>query len=213
MIEYVIQKRGIFQMAYENYESVLIKGFGDDILSERVIMDNTDITDSKPRKYYQQYLSKLTQFKAKEFKIEQFPKLGSDKVIDLASSIIVAIYGKKIMPILMDYYNNIYQSETSDPLDGISISAINTITKEKTEIVEVPNFDYSSTITAIVHEFTHYLLRRLNIGFERKRYYEEIISIYAEKISNLYVSKELGLDGNRFIRQIEECRIEGINWH
>jgi hypothetical protein len=36
MIEYVIQKRGIFQMAYENYESVLIKGFGDDILSAPV---------------------------------------------------------------------------------------------------------------------------------------------------------------------------------
>lgn len=200
-------------MAYENYESVLIKGFGEELSTGKILRENIDLTSSKPRRNYEQYISKVSAFQPREFKIDRFPKMGLDRVVDMSTSIIVAIFGEKVLPILEDYYKVLYQAETTDPLEGISLIAVNTITNEKTEIVEVPSMEYSSTITTIVHEFSHYLLRNLNIDFAKKRYYEEIISIYAEKISNLYISMELGLEGNRFLQQIEECRLEGINWH
>ncbi len=200
-------------MAYERYEQALITEFGNDIENGRVLLENKDLANGKERNKYNQYIASISKLNPQEYNITSFPILGIDKVLEIAGAIILTIYGEEVLPVLEEYLSVLNQSDTLSALDGISISMLHKETFEEIKIVEVPSLEYSSTITTIVHEFTHFLLRKYKVDFSKKSYYEEILSIYAEKIENLYITRELGLQGSKFHRQIEECRLEGINWH
>ena len=200
-------------MAYEQYEQALIKEYSNDIEMGRTLLENKDLANGKARNKYNQYLASISKLNPQEYKITSFPILGIDRVLEIAGAIILTIYGEQILPVLEEYLKVLKQSNTLSALDGISISMLHKETFEEIKIVEVPNLEYSSTITTIVHEFTHFLLRKYKVDFSKKSYYEEILSIYAEKIANIYIAKELGSQGLKFHGQIEECRLEVINWH
>ena len=200
-------------MAYEEYEKALIREYGNDIESGKILPDNKDISNGKARNKYNQYISSIIKLKPREFNITSFPIMGIGKVIELSTAIIVTIYGEQILPVLEEFFEVLTPSETLAALDGISLSILNKETLEEVKIVEVPDLKYSSTITTIVHEFTHFLLKKYNVDFSKKRYYEEILSIYAEKLANIFIANELKTGKALFQGKMEECRLEIINWH
>ncbi len=200
-------------MAYEQYEVALLMSHAEDVKKGNLLKDNIDIAGGKAHNKYNQYIDSIKRLNAKEFKLSSFPIIGLNEVLNLSGSIIVHLFGEEVIPIFKEFLEVLYPTNTDQALDGISVTALNQITNETKKLVEVPDMRYSSTVITIVHEFTHFLLRHLNIDNSKKRYYDEILSIYAEKVASFFMMTELGKEGILFFQRIEQTRLEGITWH
>ena len=111
---------------------------------------------------------------------------------------------------LIDYFTHLQCSGSDEILNGIALY-IKSEDGQTIRITEIPNAHKTSSIITLVHEFIHFHCSKQNITFNKKMYYEEILSIYAEKLAIYYLTR-LNIEPN-FMRKIEETRLESIVWH
>ena len=174
-------------MAYEDYELALIHSFGQEVDSGIIRLDNVDTQSNKARTKYNRYINSIINIKPKEYLTTEFENLGQSSVIDMALEIIIKIFGQDAIPYAYDYFKILVPSGKMEVLNGISLTIQDQLDGSLIEQVEIPDFDTSSNIVTIVHEFAHYYLNKINVNYNKKRYYEEIISILCEKIAGLIV--------------------------
>jgi hypothetical protein len=198
-------------MAYENYEKALINSFGQEVEDGIIKPENIDIQSNNARTKYNRYINSITNLKPREYKTSEFETLGKKYIFEKSFTIIISIFGEKSIPIALDYFQHLTTSGATEVLDGISLTVVDKRDGSEMKMVEVPDFETSSNIVTIVHEFAHYYLNKLGVDFNKKRYYEEIMSILCEKIASQIV--ELHTCERDFYNKITEHRLEGISWH
>lgn len=198
-------------MAYENYEMALIASFGEEVEKGIILPENTDIQGNNARTKYNRYISSIANLRPREYQTSEFENLGRKYVFEKAFTIIVNIFGEKCIPVALDYFQHLSPSGAKEVLNGISLTVVDKRDGSEMKMVEIPDFETSSNIVTIVHEFAHYYLNKLGVDFNKKRYYEEIISILCEKIASQIV--ELHTCERDFYDRMTEHRLEGISWH
>ena len=196
---------------YAMEENELIKSFGYDVQKGLIKPEITDLSSKETQRKYNSYIDSIAAFKPREYQTSDFSDIKYEDFINLTIQIIEKIFGNiDIKAELIEFFNTIHCSNSPEILNGIAL----TIKDDKnkiTRITEIPNVSKISSIVTIIHEFIHFHCHKMNMDFNKKTYYEEILSIYAEKmaasvISNLQRSPE-------FLRKIEETRLESIVWH
>lgn len=199
-------------MAYEQYEVALMNTFGKQLKSGEIILaEESELKSSKSRQKYNKFINDIQTIKPHAYKKNEFGLIGQDSVLELTLEILITIFGESIYPKVIEFFQYLEINNSDEVLDGISITAQDKITGEIHHIVEIPSLEYSSSPVAIAHEFTHFYLKSLNIDFNRKTYYEEILSIYAEKVAYYIIEKRIS--DSKIAQKIEETRLECINWH
>ena len=198
-------------MAYEDYELALIKSFGDEVDSGIIRPENSDIQSNKARTKYNRYISSLTDIQPREYLTSEFEEVGKRYVFEKSFQIIVSIFGEKAIPFAFDYFKLLVPSGAKEVLNGVSLTIEDTRDGSIIEQVEIPDFETTSNIVTIVHEFAHYYLNKIGINYNKKRYYEEIMAILAEKIAAQVV--QLHACERDFYDKMTEHRLETITWH
>lgn len=198
-------------MAYEDYELALIKSFGDEVDSGIIRPDNVDIQSNKARTKYNRYISSIASIQPREYLTSEFQEVGKRYVFEKSFQIIIGIFGEKAIPFALDYFKLLVPSGAKEVLNGVSLTIEDTRDGSLMEQVEIPDFETTSNIVTIVHEFAHYYLNKIGINYNKKRYYEEIMAILAEKIAAQVV--ELHACEKDFYDKMTEQRLETITWH
>ncbi len=198
-------------MAYETYEMALISSFGQDVKNGKVLLENDDLRHNKARSKYTNFITSIGEVKAKEYQTSEFATLGQKEVTELAFAIIVKIFGDKVIDDALEFFSILYPTGQKEALNGISLTVVDTRDGSVMKQVEVPDLETSSNVVTIVHEFAHYYLNKVGADFNKKRYYEEIISLFCEKLSNILV--ELDTGEKDYAMKMEEHRISVIDWH
>ena len=198
-------------MAYENYEIALISSFGQDVKNGKVRLDNEDLRNTKARSKYSNFITSIGEVKAKEYQTSEFATLGQKEVTELAFAIIVKIFGDKVINDAIEFFGILYPNGQKEALNGVSLTIVDTRDGSVMKQVEVPDLETSSNVVTIVHEFAHYYLNKVGADFSKKRYYEEIISLFCEKLSNILVEIDTG--EKDYAMKMEEHRISVIDWH
>ncbi len=198
-------------MAYEDYELSLVKCFGDEVESGIIRLDNNDIQSNKARTKYNRYISSIKSIQPREYLTSEFEVLGQDYVLEKSFEIIVKIFGQDSIPYIFEYVKLLAPSGAKEVLNGVSLTIEDTRDGSLIEQVEIPDIETASNIVTIVHEFAHYYLNKIGIDYNKKRYYEEIMAILAEKIAAQVV--ELHACQIDFYNKMTEHRLETITWH
>lgn len=198
-------------MSYEQFEGAIIHSFSEDVKKGSIDPVNYDLQSSKARNKYNKYINDVIAVKAHEYEVTDFKRIGEKSVCGLTFEVIIALFGEKAIPAVQEYFTRILPGEEKNVLDGVSLTFQNKITGEIEDLIEVPDINVCSTVITLVHEFVHFYLKKYNIDFHKKRYYEEIFSIYGEKVACAIVEK-YQLDP-KFTQKIEESRLEAITWH
>ena len=201
--------------AYEMSEHQLIRNYGICVDNGIIYKTNKDLEKNSIKKKYDTWLRKLAELNPKEYDVSSITKLDKKLIIELALNIVVSIFGAKVAPEFLNYVKTIQVNNKNLLLDGMSslIGIPNPETKvlEIHDVTFIPNIEYFSSVSIIIHEFIHYYIRIKKIDEGKKRYYNEILSLYAEKYSNQFIFNMTKDEG--FLKKMESTRIEGILWH
>jgi len=198
-------------MQYNDSESKIIEGFRERIISGQIIPKNRDFPNKKSETKYNRYLDDIKKLQPKEHFISEFKNISQKDTIYLSAQIITLLFGQKIIPLLPDFFKTIVSSKSNSILDGVCLTIEDLTTNKITNLTSVPSLNKTSTIITIVHEFIHYYFKLINIDFNKKMYYEEIFSIYAEKVACSFLEKNKV--ENNLLKRVEETRLESIYWH
>ncbi len=198
-------------MAYSDYEIALSESFGIEVDKGIIQLENTDTQSNKARTKYNRYIKSIIETKPREYLTSEFDTLGRKYVFEKAFEIIIYIFGSDVVEHALNYFQLLYPSGAKEVLNGVSLRAKDTRDGSVIEQVEIPDFETSSNIVTIVHEFAHYYFNKIGVSYNKKRYYEEIISILTEKIASQIV--ELHTCERDFYDKITEHRLEIISWH
>ena len=197
-------------MAYETYEKALIESFGQDVKNGKIKPENTDLQGNAKVKY-DRYIKTVKDIKPKTYLTTEFSNIGKKDVFETAFKIIISIFGEKAVPHAIEFFQHLIPSGAKEALDGISLTIIDKRDGSEVKAIEVPDFETTSNIVTIVHEFAHYYLKQINLDFNQKRYYEEIISILCEKIAGLII--DVNTSEKDFYNKITEQRLDSLSWH
>lgn len=196
---------------YTQKEHDLAKCFGEDVKRGVINSEITDLSSKKANNKFNKYIDHIEQFKPREYKTNDFSSIEYRDLVNMALYIIKRIFGNiDIESELIEFLQNLHCSGSDEILNGIALT-IKTDDGKILRINEIPNVNKTSSIIALVHEFIHFHCSKLNIDFNKKRYYEEILSIYAEKLATCILT-QINIEPD-FMRKIEETRLEGIVWH
>ena len=196
---------------FENTEINLMRSYYDKVQQGIYLKDNPDLSTRRSNDNYNSFIEEVITLQPKEFFQKDFRRI--DQVEMISFEIIMQIFGysKEISDEIMEYFSKCNISNDNSILSGICLSVSNTKTQEKETIVEIPSADNLSSIISIIHEFIHYHIDKFHIDLNKKYYYEEILSIYAEKFATDYLMK-LRIQPD-LEKKIEQTRLEGIKWH
>lgn len=197
-------------MAYENYEKALIESFCEEVKRGIIKPANTDLQGNAKVKY-DRYIKTVKDIKPKSYLTTDFSNIGQKEVFETAFRIIISIFGEKAVPQAVEFFQRLVPSGAKEALDGISLTIIDKRDGSEMKVIEVPDFETTSNIVTIVHEFAHYYLKQIGVDYNKKRYYEEIISILCEKIAGLIV--DLEPSEKDFYNKITEQRLDSLAWH
>ena len=197
-------------MAYENYEKALIDSFGEEVKRGIIKPENTDIQGNAKVKY-DRFIKTVKEIKPKNYLTSDFSNIGKKDVFETSFKIIISIFGERVVPEAIEFFQRLVPSGAKEALDGISLTIIDKRDGSEIKAIEVPDFETTSNIVTIVHEFAHYYLKQIGIDYSKKRYYEEIISILCEKIAGLIV--DLEPSEKDFYNKITEQRLDSLSWH
>lgn len=198
-------------MSYEAFEGAIIRSYADQVRKKEIDPTNYDLKSEEARRKYNRYISQIIGVNAREYKVGDFLSIGSKNVVMMSTEIIMRIFGPDTLPVIQEYFTKVISSKNESILDGVSLSILDTRTNKEEKFVEVPDINVSSTVVALVHEFVHFYFKKRKIDMQKKQYYEEIFSIYAEKIA-AHTMQEWKIEKD-FLKRVEETRLEGITWH
>lgn len=199
------------ETAYEAFDIPMAQSYSKDIEKGKYIKDNIDIKSKRANNGYNSYIDKLIKFKPKEYFQDSFNSLTESEVIDISFSILLYIFKdeKLVAEVFSSFLDVLHISKDNSILSGGSFEITrNGITKR---FVELPSINNTSSIVSLIHEFIHYFCGIYDIDTNRKFYYRELLSIYAEKVAIHFIEKQKLQSDIK--RKIEETRLEGIVWH
>lgn len=197
---------------YNKEENDIIASFEREVKSGRIDPENYDIQSGKAKSRYLAYIDRVAAFKPVEYKTSDFNDIEQNELITISIFIIKEIFGNTpIDDELVEFFQNMTTSGSNEVLNGLTVTYLNPGSEETHYLTEIPSANKTGCIVTIVHEFIHFHCNKKHIDYNKKRYYEEILSIYAEKIAAMIVTA-INSEPN-FIRMIEETRLEGIVWH
>ena len=192
-------------------EYKIIEGFERELAQGKYVDKNYDLDSSKARNKYNKYINDIAAFNPREYKVTDFSNIGTSSILELSAMVVFVLFGERAMPDFEEFLSVLRPSGSNCVLDGVNLTGMAAPGQPVVNLVLVPDLETSSNVVTIVHEFVHFYLRKLNLDFNKKMYYEEILTIYAEKVANIILSQEL--KDPKFGAKIEECRLEGILWH
>lgn len=197
----------------EKMETKFIEAFEDDIRRGVINPNIVDLSTSKQKTPYQQYINKIIRLNPKEYFTDSMPEFKED-FFKIASYLVIQIFGQEYFNEFRELIlNKLYVNQSKVLFDGVSIQVSDAENNYKRleNAIEIPDFTHLSSIVCLLHEFTHYICQKHNLTFNKKMYYEEILSIYVEKRAIELLNQILHVQP--FTSKIEETRLEGIKWH
>lgn len=197
---------------YEKLENNLIEFFMKDVKEHKINPENTDLLSPVAQVKYQKYIRTLADYHPHEYKNYEFKKMPSQEVLKLFIYIIQKIFNSpSINEEIKEYISTLACSGSDESLNGVALSCQIEGQKDMKRITQISSLDRTCSIISLVHEFIHFHTSKIKMDFNKKRYYEEILSIYAEKLATRMLSYyEIEAD---LIRKIEETRMDSIVWH
>jgi hypothetical protein len=201
-------------MAYENYENNIIATYANDVARGVIDPINYDLKSKKAKRKYQEYINKIIKMKPREYFVDSFPETANtEEFFKIAYYLVLQIFGKDFIPEFSDLVQyKLYINNSREIFEGISLQFME---KDNLNVVkralEIPDFTHISSIITLLHEYTHYHCQLLNMDFNKKRYYEEILSIYVEKRATDLLSTILS--NPHIYQMVTETRLEGLVWH
>ena len=199
---------------YEESENNLIKEWYDSSKKGLIYPTTLDFQSQKIVKKFNTWINKVNDLNPQEYFINSMKILGNEMVVKLSLKIIMDIFGKNedIQQEFFNFFETVTTENLDSLLDGMRLTCYDTtngnIAFEQTTL---PNLNYASSVVAIVHEFAHYFCSKRKLEPAKKRYYNEIISIYCERYAVIFMSQFL--QDPEFIKKLESTRINLIVWH
>ena len=176
------------------------------------INENIDLKSQKSLERYNKFIKLILVKNPIEYKTSKFKIISREKCIEQFKNIIYLLLGndKKIDEHLEEFINLITVTNSDAPLDG-NVLKYDNITDNTTEYkVNIPKCDNISSIVCLVHEFIHYYSFKYEINNTKKVYYDEILSIFAEKYAS-YILK--GQGSSNIDVMIENIRLYSLKYH
>lgn len=200
-------------MAYQDYERGIFNTYSNNIKKGTVDSRIRDLESSKAESMYKDYIKKVIALEPRTFLCASTPHITRQEFYEISIFLVCKIFGEKYIEefatLLTDY---LFTNGSEQILDGISLEIINNDNpNEIIRRVEIPNYDYASSIIALLHEFVHYHFQLKEKNEMKVKYYNEILSIYVEKRATELLSKLLNAPNLEQI--ISETRLETISWH
>lgn len=196
---------------YESSEMAIISSFDEFIKKGIYIPSNVDLENTKAVRLYRDYIGTVNSIKPKEYLSKDFDVVDRKDVINISYEAIRRIFGKDLLDEFREFMSTVRLNDGKTILDGVSLRLVNRYNENDIiRVTEVSSIDLSCSAFSIVHEFIHYYISKYNISIERKKYYEEILSIYGEIIAAKLCEEYFG---NSIEKKCDETRLEGVNWH
>ena len=196
----------------DKLEPKFIETFEEEIKRGKTNPEIVDLSTYKQKRLYQDYINKIIKLNPQEYFVTQMPEF-KEEFFKIAGYLVLNIFGQEYFNEFQELIlNNLYVNHSNVLFDGISLNfADQKDFKSVKQAIEIPDFTHVSSIVCLLHEFTHYICQKHNLTYNKKAYYEEILSIYVEKRALTILNEILNL--NNYTSKIEETRLEAIKWH
>lgn len=199
---------------FNESEIKLANTFMHDVENKKYILEPTELKSNKAKNMYKSFIDFTISSNPKAYYQEEFTKLTEKEIIEAFTYTIFLIFGNNdyIKNEMEEFFKIITLSNDKEILSGIKLTWQDPRTKELKSIVEVPSISNTSSVVSLVHEFIHYYMSNKNIDINKKYYYTEIFSIYAEKVATLIIESYLKIQ-NDMTKKVENTRLDGLVWH
>lgn len=198
---------------YEKNEVLFALGYLEELEKGIYIRENIDLKDKNVANKYNRYIQTIVKANPKEYFINEFKKIG---IVDSQKLFVYIIYNifnfdKSIEGEIKSFIQTLHFNNSNSIFNAVALSLYNKETKKLEQHTEIPCLDSVTSAICMAHEFIHYHMEKNNISTDKKRYYEEILSIYAEKIA-CEILDSLGMDKDLSLK-VDSCRLESIHYH
>ena len=200
-------------MAYQDFERDIIGTFMYDVKNGYTESVIEDLKNPKAERKYKEYIDKVISVNPRELSSRYTDEISNETFGIMADHLFQDIFSDK----LNDEYTNLVENNlcvnNSDKLmEGVSLKIVDPKDFSKVlNIMEVPDFSHVSSLVCLMHEYIHYHFQAANIDTRKKKYYDEILPIFAEKITAKMLKDQFDIDDIEQI--IHESRLETIVWH
>ena len=176
------------------------------------ISENIDLSNQKSLERYNKFVKLVISKNPKEYKINDFKSISKNETIYLFKNIIYMILGKTefIDNLLNNFINLIFINGSDNPMDGQVIQLYDMKTNNIVYSVRINNLETVASVVCLSHEFMHYYEMINKMDLNKKTYYDEILSIFAEKFAS-YVLE--GQGSSDIVNKIENNRLDVIKFH
>ena len=160
-------------------EIKLSNTFMQDVKNKKYVLEPIELKSKKAHNMYKSFIDLTINSKPKTYYQEDFTKLTENEIIEALTYTIFLIFGdnESIRKEIEEFFKIITLSNDKEILSGIKLTWQDPNTKEIKSIVEVPSFSNTSSVVSLVHEFIHFHMSNKNIDLNKKYYYTEIFSI------------------------------------
>ena len=198
----------------ENLFNVLAAQYAKAIEESRAILENDELNSGRAQELYKNYINVVGKAKPIQFFKSNFTSLSKKEFYDLFLEIMVKIFGysHELLYDIRNFFNSIKLHKTNEIFDAACIEIETTRGKEY--IVEAPSSLDTSSVVCLSHEFIHYYSFIHDLYNKEKQYYNEILSIFGEKVAITVLENETSVkDTEKIANKIENTRLESIFWH
>lgn len=198
---------------YETNEVLFIEEYADAYKKGLTLPTTKDLESKKALNKYTSWIGKLIELKPREYNKDSFEQMNQEDILEISIDIVIEIFGESFLEDFQDFFKVLIVTNENRILDGLCMHKVNKKNRDISEgfINFIPNIDVITSVVVILHEFLHYLELSRRIDLNKKRYYQEILPLYAEKYSIQYLTK-ISKDKD-FEKKVESSRVEGIVWH
>ena len=200
-------------MAYQDFERDIIGTFMYDVKNGYTESTIEDLKNPKAERKYKEYLDKVASINPRELSCNYTDTISNDTFGIMADHLFQDIFSEKLNSEYTDLVEHHLCVNYSDKLmEGVSLKIIDPKDFSKViNVMEVPDFSHVSSIVCLMHEYVHYHFQAANINTRRKKYYDEILPIFVEKVTAKMLKDQF--DINDIEQIVHESRLETINWH
>ncbi len=198
-------------MCESEQENDIIMYFADEVKRGVVNPQITDLDDQNAKHQFDNYINSILKFNPQEYKASSFSVIPYQTFIKLIIYILRHIFVNiNIDNELKEFFSTISITYSDEILNGIVLTYLDE-NNHFQHLTKLPNIDTTGGIVTFIHEFIHFHLAKIDMDYNKKAFYREILSIYAEKVA-LHILASLNVEPN-IMRKIEETRLESIVWH
>ena len=199
---------------YSKSEKNIVQSFMNDLKTRKYIPEPVEFKSNKAKKLYDSFIDLTVSSKPKIYHQNDFIKFSYEDITNIFLYTVYNILGqsKEVNEAIKEFFESIKISNDEEIFSGVNLNIVHKETGKIKRIIEVPSINNTSSIVSLIHEFIHMYISKKNMSIQKKYYYNEILSIYAEKVATDIIEKNI-MEENNFTKKIENTRLEGISWH